>query len=292
MSEFYGIDVSVHNGTIDWNNVAASGKEFAMIRAGYGNSINQKDKNFDANITGALKAGLLVGVYWFSYADSEEDVRREWEVCSQVIAPYKSRISLPVAFDYEYDSERYYKEKYGQAPSNTLINSMADVFLSLVRIGGYKPILYTNNDYRRNKFSVALLAKYPLWLADYTGGPDAKCAIQQTSSTGSVAGISGNVDLNTAYVDYGFSKRSVVESDTTQDVAIARGAYYTAKFTGAENIIVTAGTGDVVTLVPVRKEPTTYLVAIVPIGKVGHATGIYAYVPGEEPTKWFNVRIL
>lgn len=292
MSEFYGIDVSVHNGTIDWNKVAASGKEFVMIRAGYGNSITQKDKNFDANINGALKANLLVGVYWFSYADSVEDARREWEVCSQVIAPYKSRISLPVAFDYEYDSERYYKEKYGQAPSNTLINNMADTFLSLTRINGYKPILYTNNDYRKNKFSVALLAKYPLWLADYTGGPDAKCAIQQTSSTGAVPGISGNVDLDTAYLDYGFSKRSVVESDTTQDVAVARGAYYTAMFTGAENIIVTAGTADVVTLVPVRKDPTTYLVAIVPIGKVGHATGIYAYAPGEEPTKWFNVRVL
>jgi len=192
------IDVSAHNGIIDWQRVRAAGIVGAVIRAGYGNSLSQKDKQFVANITGAIKVGLKIGIYYFSYADSVADARAEWTTCKRIIQPYKSHI-LFVAEDYEYDSYNYYRRIHGAAPSNTLINQMVNAFLGAAKADGLGAALYTNNDYRRNIFSAATLAAWPVWLADYTGGPDVPCMMQQTSSTGSVPGISGNVDMDTLF---------------------------------------------------------------------------------------------
>ena len=120
---FKWIDVSCHNGVIDWPRVAASGVSGAVLRAGYGNDAAQKDICFDANIKGALAAGLKVAVYWFSYADSVDDALKEWQVCRQIILPYRGQICF-VASDYEYDSYNYYQRVHGTAPSNDLINQM------------------------------------------------------------------------------------------------------------------------------------------------------------------------
>jgi GH25 family lysozyme M1 (1,4-beta-N-acetylmuramidase) len=190
-----GIDVSYSQKSIDWVKVRASGVQFAIIRAGYGDDPAQEDEWFARHITGAIAAGLPAAVYWFSYAGSEEDARAEWEACRQVIAPYREKIAF-AAFDYEYASAQYYQDRNGCAPSGALISRMAQAFLSAAEADGMPALLYTNNDYRRNVFSPALLAEWPLWLADYTGGPDAPCAIQQTASTGLVDGIDGNVDLD------------------------------------------------------------------------------------------------
>jgi GH25 family lysozyme M1 (1,4-beta-N-acetylmuramidase) len=195
------IDVSAHQGGIDWSAVAASGVKGVVIRAGYGNSISQQDTRFTENIKGALSVGLLVAVYWFSYADSVQDVQKEFAVCKQIIEPYRSKI-LFVASDYEYDSVKFYKRIHGQAPENGLINQMVSAFLSAAKLDGWGVMLYTNNDYRKNIFTSATIAQWPIWLADYTGGPDISCDMQQTGSTGRVNGISGNVDMNVAFKAY------------------------------------------------------------------------------------------
>ena len=80
-----GIDVSHHQGKIDWEKVTADGIQFAIIRAGFGNSASQKDEQFDANMQGALATGLPVGAYWFSYAVDGEDARKEAEVCHSIL---------------------------------------------------------------------------------------------------------------------------------------------------------------------------------------------------------------
>ena len=141
-----GIDISKHNGAVDWAKAAASGIDFALIRAGYGNDISQKDPMFDKNIQGALARRLHVGAYWFSYAVSVEDARREAEVCRQVLAPYKGKLDFPVAFDYEYDSIRYANGR-GISPGNSLIDGMARAFLDGMKADGWYVSLYTNVDF-------------------------------------------------------------------------------------------------------------------------------------------------
>jgi LysM repeat protein len=192
------IDVSSHNGVIDWKQVNESGIVGAIIRAGYGKDASQQDTQFSANIKGAIEAGLKIGVYWFNYCCSLEDAKKEWETCKKIIEPYRGNICF-VASDYEYDSVRYFTSVRGTAPTNELINDMVNAFLNSAKADGWGTMLYTNNDYRRNVFSKDTLAKWDIWLADYTGDPDIPCAIQQTSSTGRVSGISGNVDTDLCY---------------------------------------------------------------------------------------------
>jgi len=269
MSEQW-IDVSAHNGVIDWEKVAAAGIKGAIIRAGYGNSVTQRDKRFVDNIRGAIDVGLKVAVYWFSYADSVTDAKREWQTCKQVIEPYKDKI-LFVAYDYEYASVNYYTRIHGKAPANDLINAMAVTFINAAEADGYKTALYTNNDYRLHIFTAYTMnaADY-LWLADYTGGPNVKCAIQQTGSTGRVDGISGNVDMDTVFINIGVP---AFTCDTSGDVYIERGKCYTAKTTGNVNLV--AGTSDVVQIVRCLW-PDFTLWHIVPLGKSGQDVGIYA----------------
>ena len=195
-----GIDVSYSQKSVDWLRAAADGVQFAIIRAGYGNDPLQQDAMFAEHIAGAIGAGLPVAVYWMAYPVSVNDAGAEWAACRQVIAPYREKIAF-VAYDYEYDSVRYFREQMGCAPSNDLINRMVNAFLRAAQADNMKPMLYANNDYRRNIFSAETLAAWPMWLADYTDGPDVPCAIQQTTSTGHVDGVSGNVDCDTAFDD-------------------------------------------------------------------------------------------
>lgn len=194
-----GIDVSHHQGKIDWKKVKSSGVEFAIIRAGFGNVISQKDTYFDVNMENALKAGIPVGAYWFSYAVDAKDALKEAEVCHSVLKKWKDKLSYPVFFDFEYDSEEYNSEiTYSRQGRTDIIRA----FCEAMKGYGYTVGYYTNKDYIVNRIDKAQLP-YDLWLADYTGEPDYPCAIQQTSSTGSVPGISGNVDTCTAYKTYG-----------------------------------------------------------------------------------------
>ena len=94
-----GIDVSKWQGRIDWQRVKASGIEFAIIRAGYGSSANQKDSFFERNYLGAKTAGLHVGAYWYSYANSFREATEEAKAFQRVIAG--KQFDMPVYFDME-----------------------------------------------------------------------------------------------------------------------------------------------------------------------------------------------
>jgi lysozyme len=298
-----GIDVSKHNGTIDWAKVDASGIDFVLIRAGYGNEISQKDPKFEENIQGALAHKLHVGAYWFSYAISAEDAKKEAEVCKQVITPYKGKIDFPVAFDYESASITY-AQKQGVTPTNTIIDAIARAFMDSLKTDGWYANLYTNIDFiKSGKFSTATIKAYDVWLADYSGDPDYPCGIQQTGSAGAVPGISGNVDMDVAYKEYptiiqsggynGYPKppSTVVSIDTTIDISFAHGAYYTVKTTSPVQVYVTAGTGGVVTIVPMPRTGNDQLFALVAIGQAGQETGIFTAAGSEKPMKRFVFKI-
>ena len=102
-----GIDLSTYQKEVDWQKVKDAGITFAILRAGFGNSANQQDAMFETHMKGALAVGLPVGVYWFSYARSVEEARKEAKACLSVIEPYKARLTYPVFFDFEYDSATY-----------------------------------------------------------------------------------------------------------------------------------------------------------------------------------------
>ena len=285
-----GIDISKHNNKgnpIDWAKVDASGIDFALIRAGYGNNISQKDPKFEENMQGSLAHKLHVGAYWFSYAISPEDTLKEAEVFKKVLAPYRGRIDFPVAFDYEYDSITYSK-KQGVNPTNALIDSIARAFMDSMKADGWFVNLYTNIDFiRSGRFSSDTCLKYDIWLADYSGGPDYPCGIQQTGSTGVVPGISGSVDLDMSFKDYptiiraggynGYPQPQIIDfkSDTTTDIRLKPGQAYQLKVTAKNAPVVTVGTTGVAALLPRYRQGEDSYFYLVGIGKPGAAAGIY-----------------
>lgn len=196
-----GIDVSKHQGTIDWEKVKAAGVQFAMIRAGYGQ--NNIDAQFKRNISECNRLGIPCGVYWFSYAYTEAMAKKEAQYCLAAIKPYK--LDYPVVFDFEYDSVSY-AEKKGVKITKTLASKIVQAFCSAVEAAGYYAMNYANADYLSNYFDAGVKKDYDLWLAKWPNSPDLTtpptCGIWQYSSTGKVNGIFGNVDMNAAYKDY------------------------------------------------------------------------------------------
>lgn len=269
------IDVSAHQGIVDWPKVRASGVVGAVLRAGYGNDASQQDAQFAANIRNAPAAGLKVGVYWFSYADSAADALKEWAVCRSVIQPYRTKI-LFVAYDYEYASADYYQKIHGAAPANGLVNEIVGSFLGAAKADGWSGLLYANNDYRLNVFSPATLGRWSLWLADYSGGPDAACVLQQTTDSGSVPGIAGKVDLDAAFQTFDEPVASPPYTcDTSGTVVVARGSAYQIGIVCDSAPKVAAGTADILTVLPRNSSGNKWYYYLVPIGKSGDQVGVY-----------------
>lgn len=189
-----GIDVSRHQGAIDWAKVKAAGVQFAIIRAGYGKYAYQEDPCFTDNIEGAYNAGIPVGVYWYSYADTAAEARQEAEVCLTVIKPYKDMITLPVFFDQEYEPAIL-------AAGNNIRTECCVAFIKAIEAAGYKAGLYGSQDWLDNKIDDSQIpATATVWVAQYRSECTYKgrYTIWQYTSSGKVDGISGRVDLNEA----------------------------------------------------------------------------------------------
>ena len=243
-----GIDVSTHNGAVDWEKVKKAGVQFAIVRAGFGNTASQQDARFESHMKGAMSAGLPVGVYWFQYARSEEEAREEAKACLQVIGPYKEGITLPVFSDYEYDSDEY-AQKNGITPTRAFRTSCIRAFCEEIEKAGYTPGVYTNPDFVKNRLNWEDLKEYDLWLAAYTQEkPDYDCAIWQYTSEGTVDGVTGNVDRNLCYKEYG-GRTDAGVPDVTYRVRGQAGKWYPA----VKNLTDYAGkAGDAVTDVAVK----------------------------------------
>lgn len=190
-----GIDISKHNGIIDFRKVKNDGIDFVMIRAGYGSST--VDSYFHKNIKNAKEHGLKCGVYWFSYAYTPQMAKKEAEKCIDTIKGYD--LEYPVAFDFEYASVQY-AENNGIDITKELSSQIADTFLSIVKNAGYHVNLYTNIDYYNNYFNDAVKSKYDIWLAAYRDTePKYGQKMWQYSETGCVNGVDGCVDMNISH---------------------------------------------------------------------------------------------
>lgn len=207
-----GIDVARYQGTIDWEQVAGDGIEFAMIRVGYranADGVITEDSNARYNLQEAQKYGVKMGVYFFSTAISEEEAIEEANWLADIIDHYS--ITYPVAYDCENFSEPDSRQ-YGLSKRQRTDFAMA--FLETIQERGYEGMFYASrNDMTRNaKWDVSRIEKkYKIWVAQYPGIPypgteqssyDDVHHMWQYSREGSVAGIETDVDLNVAYFGY------------------------------------------------------------------------------------------
>ena len=207
MAQYKGIDVSKHQGTIDWAKVKAAGVQFAMLRAGYGRYDNQKDERFEANYKGATAAGIPVGAYHYSYATTAEQAEQEAEVFLGWIKG--KTLTYPVAFDIE--------DKKQANLGVSVISDIIRAFCETVEAAGYYVVVYANKDWLTNRIDADCKSRYDIWLAQWTSEPTytGSFGLWQYSSKGSVDGVSGNVDMNIAYKDYPSIIAGMGSSDTT-----------------------------------------------------------------------------
>ena len=204
----YGIDVSSHNGSIDWKDVKDDGIEYVIVRVGYrgysGEGKLNKDDNFKENITGATKAGLKVGVYFFSQAITRQEAIDEANYVVKLIKNYN--ITLPVVMDYEYASVSGGTggRLHDAQLSTKKATDICKVFCSIVEDAGYTSMVYANKAMLEKHLNAERICNSSLlWLANYTtkssyaGTYDA----WQYTSKGSVDGINGNVDCSFWYTE-------------------------------------------------------------------------------------------
>lgn len=170
-----------------------------IIRAGYGKGT--EDKQFARNISECNRLNIPVGVYWFSYAKSPEEAKKEAQFCLTLIKPYK--IDLFVAYDFEYDSTNN-AENYGVKVTKELATAMCHAFCGTIREAGYTAVNYANPDYLARYFDETTL-DYGLWLAQWPTTPPAEdatpprdCVMWQWGVS-RINGISGDVDTNILY---------------------------------------------------------------------------------------------
>lgn len=189
-----GIDVSVHNGNIDWQKVKNAGIQFAILRAGYGRELSQKDSRFEENYKGAKAAGIPVGAYWYSYATTVDEARLEAEVCVQILK--NKQFEFPVFFDQE--------EKKTLDTGKANCSAMVRAFCDVLEKAGYWVGLYTSRSVLSTHIEDDIKTRYALWVAEWGSklNYSGSVGLWQYSSEGKVNGISGNVDLDIAYVDF------------------------------------------------------------------------------------------
>lgn len=197
-----GVDVSSWQGDIDWNQVKAAGIEYAIIRVGYrglSSGTLAKDKKGIQNLQAAKAAGLKVGVYIFSQAISTSEAQEEADYTINQIAG--NAIDLPIVIDYEYgagNSGRLYDAHLSADAATSVVNA----FCERVQSRGYYGMVYANKSMLEAQLNASdISSKYLVWLANYTNqtGYSGNYRFWQYTSTGSVPGISGNVDMDVWY---------------------------------------------------------------------------------------------
>lgn len=194
-----GIDVSKWQGYIDWSKVKSDGIKFAMIRLGYGSKDGNScglDGYFEKNVDNAIKAGIDIGCYFYSYATSVEAAKKEAQYVVDVLSKYKGVFTYPVALDIEDNSQ----VNLGK----TTLTNMVTTFGDIVEKSGFWFSVYSSLSWFNNYLDDTKIKRFDHWLAQWSPSPtyNGEFGIWQNSATGKINGIVGNVDTNIAYKDY------------------------------------------------------------------------------------------
>ncbi len=240
-----GVDISKHNGNINWNRVKKTEVNFVIIRAGFG--VNTVDPMFKTYIENAIKCGLDIGIYWFSYAGSIADVRKEAEFCLKTITPYKKNINYPIFFDWENDSYNYVKRVYNINPTQKLVSDMAIEFMDIIERAGYKTGNYNSVSYLNTYFDDRVKENYDTWVAhvkDANGNPlekttyKGKYTMHQYSWVGMPSGFNSKTDMDYCYKDY-TGKGTAIESKPINSYKYVVPDNITFKVPKSKNVITT-----------------------------------------------------
>lgn len=213
---YYGVDLSVHNGAVDMEKVKASGKSFVFLREGYGDELSypgQKDARFETNYKNAKAARLHVGAYHYMYATNVNAAKREaWGFLNSLKG---KSFDYPIALDIEESSQ--YKL------TNSTVEAITKAFMDICEQAGYYVMLYSYESFLTAKFSADFRKRYDIWCANVSRQPSISYGIWQYSFKGQVSGISGRVDLNRTARNYpklikdsgknGFSAGKVLDTD-------------------------------------------------------------------------------
>ncbi len=189
-----GLDISFWQGDVDYHVLKENGVEFVFLRVGTTNGINGDyilDKKFEQNISRATEAGIPVGIYFYSYANSEEKARED---ARWVLEQIKDKnVTLPIAFDWENWS--FYNEFHLSLMG---LSNMANGFIDEIKKAGYEGMLYSSKSYLEKVWPEH---NHKVWLAHYTNQTNYQGDYEywQMCSDGVIPGINGFVDINIRY---------------------------------------------------------------------------------------------
>jgi GH25 family lysozyme M1 (1,4-beta-N-acetylmuramidase) len=194
-----GIDVSKWNGDIDWDVVKAEGVDFAIIRCGYRGSSSGwliEDPYFYKNIQGAKKAGIKVGVYFFTQATDLVEAVEEASAAVSLLGDIE--LDYPVFIDTESAGGNGRADNLDASTRTAIINA----FCQTIRDSGLEAGIYASRNWYLGRLNVEELLGYDIWLAEYRQTPlyAGKYDMWQYTSSGTVAGIEGRVDLDVSYL--------------------------------------------------------------------------------------------
>lgn len=202
---FKGIDVSEYQKMINWSAVKSTGIDFAIIRVGYrgwgSSGTLVEDRYFSTNIQQATRVGMDIGFYFFTQATTVAEARQEAQYTLSLLSKYNVPVKYPIAIDTE-------RTPVGTGRADGLSKqTRTDIVIAFceeIKSAGYKPMIYANKNWLLNDLEVQRLTGYDVWLAHYTTSTDYQYpyTIWQYTSSGSVSGIVGNVDMNVAYKRY------------------------------------------------------------------------------------------
>lgn len=216
MSKVTCVDISEFQQGINFSKMKNDGIKAVIIRAGYGREKSQKDTMFESHYRNAKAAGLKIGVYWYSYADSAGDAEKEAKACLECIN--NKSLDMPIYYDLEDNSQT----KLGK----TKLTEIAERFCETIKKSGYRAGVYANLNWFNNYLDYdKLKKKYSIWLAQYNSVNELNCDIWQNSSTGRVSGYGKNIDTNIIFNESVFQNVKVEKPTLTYRV-YADGKWY------------------------------------------------------------------
>ena len=307
-----GIDVSHWQGTLDFKKVKASGRNFVIVKLTNGLTT---DAQAASNIKNAKAAGLDVGVYHFINALNVTQAREQADYFIKTVKQFLP-LSYPVALDIEeftVNGKPYYGSR---GITSAQIRAIAQAWISAVLAAGFYVVLYTNKDWALNVLEIKKRpqewGRVGIWYARYTGNAGVVddvgelgrvAGIIQYSSTASVSGVSGNVDVDAAKYNYpaiikaqgqnGYTKPPVIKSDTSGVLKMTKNGVYQLKTNGPEGVKVVSGNSAVAIVIPRKhREGDADYWFIVAVGDVGSECGIYVSGPGVDSFRAFIVRVV
>lgn len=194
----------------------------------------QKDKSFEKDIKNAHAAGMRIGIYHYSQAKSEAEAIREADFCLSIIKGHQEKISLPVAFDYEFGGRL--TSGYAKKIGKQRVKQICDAFCRRIQAAGFQPMIYANLSTLNGYIASDIYKYWPIWVAQYHSRCDYKHPyyMWQYTSSGKVSGIPGRIDMNNLYGQEIISRPSTAQKYSYELPRLPKRGWFTSGDRGNE----------------------------------------------------------